>query len=576
MIINNEYVRRWVEELARLCRPDAIYWCNGSPEEYDRLAEVAVAEGKMKALNQEVWPRCYAYSNIPDDCETQHEHTYVCTERPEDGADTSQWMKPEQMLEKLEPIMANSMQGKVMYVVPYVMGPVGSPFSQSAIEVTDSIYVVMNMSIISRIGDVAWRQIGDRDDFFRGVHVSATLDKTHRFIAHFPEERMAYAINTEYGGYSFQAKSSMGMVLASATAAKEGWLAEHMMIIAIENPEGELRYIAGAFPSSCGKSNLAFMLPPEYAEGYKVYTVGDDIAWLRPGPDGRLWAINPECGFFSVLPGVNAKSNPRAMTMIRQNTIFTNVAVSSEGLPWWEGKGTQPPEDLKNWQDLPWDEHSDYKAAHPNARFTTHTSQLSSMAKNYDNLSGVPISAILFGGKSSHLDPLVREAFSWKHGIFLGAGLFAERGANLERNPMGILPFLGCSMEAYLNNWLAMEEKLEEPPKIFRVNWFRKDENGRFLWPGYRENFRVLEWILARCSGEAESSETPIGLIPEAGAINTLGIELNQAELMQDLLSVDKEMWQQESRELEQYFRSFRNFPQAIRDELSAQIERLN
>lgn len=575
MIINNEYVRKWVEEMARLCRPDAIYWCSGSKEEYERLAEMAVEEGKLKALDQEIWPCCYAFSNTPDDCSSQHEHSYVCTTDPEDGADTSSWMKPQDMLNKLKPLMADSMQGKVMYVVPYVMGPVGSPFSQQAIEITDSVYVVLNLSVIARIGDIAWRQIGDRDDFYRGIHVSGTLDKSKRFIAHFPEERTVYTVNTEYGGYAFQSKASLGMTLASASAAKEGWLAEHMMILAIENPEGELRYVAGAFPSSCGKTNLALLVPPAYAKGYKIYTVGDDIAWLRPGPDGRLWAINPECGFFSVLPGVNSKSNPRAMNMIRCNTIFSNVAVSDEGLPWWEGMGTEPPEHLNDWQGKPWDKNSGSKASHPNARFTTPSAQLDSMAKNWDNLSGVPISAIIFGGKSSSLDPLVREAFSWRHGVFLGASLFAERETHLERNPMGILPWLGCSMGAYLSNWLEIEKNLEEPPKIFRVNWFRRDENGHFFWPGYSENFRVLEWIRARCSNEVGASETPIGLIPEAGDISTEGLILNQAELMDELLSVDKEKWQQESRELEQYFRSFRNFPQAVKEELYKQMDRL-
>lgn len=575
MIINNEYVRKWVEELARLCRPDAIYWCNGSEEEYERLSQMAVEDGSIKPLNKEAWPNCFAYSNYYDDCETQHERTFVCTERPEDGADTSQWMKPSDMLGKLETIMANAMEGKIMYVLPYVMGPVGSPFSQMAVEITDSVYVVLNMSIIARVGDVAWRQIGDRGDFYRGVHVTGNLDARERYIAHFPDDRMVYTINTEYGGYSFQSKSSMAMVLASATAAKEGWLAEHMMILGIENPKGEVRYIAGAFPTSCGKTNLALMIPPEYAKGYKCHTIGDDIAWLRPGPDGRLWAINPECGFFSVLPGVNKKSNPLAMTMIRHNSFFTNVAISEDGLPWWEGKDSNPPDNLRDWQGNPWTPDSSLKASHPNARFTTHASQLPSMSKHWDSMTGVPLSAIIFGGRSTKLDPLIREAFDWRHGVFMGAGLFAERLHRLERNPMGILPFLGCSMEAYLNNWLAMEEKLDDPPKIFRVNWFRQDEGGNYIWPGYSENFRVLEWILARCHDETGAGETPIGLIPEAGSIKTEGLPLNQAELMGDLLSVNKEAWLQESRDLKVFFDSFRNLPPELYRQLQAQQERL-
>lgn len=576
MIINNEYVRRWVEELARLCRPDAIYWCNGSKEEFDYLAKIAVDSGTIKELNQASWPGCYAFSNKADDCVTQHEHSYVCTYEPENGSDTTQWMKPQDMLNKLEPIMADSMKNKVMYVIPYVMGPVGSPFSQLAIEVTDSIYVALNMSIITRMGDAAWRQIGDRDDFFRGVHISGTLSKQDRYIAHFPEDRMVYSINTEYGGYAFQSKSSMAMVLASAAAAKEGWLAEHMMIIGIETPSGEIHYVAGAFPTSCGKTNLALLIPPEYAKDYKAFTVGDDIAWLRPGPDGRLWAINPECGFFSVIPGVNDQSSPRAMDMVRHDTIFTNVAVSKDGLPWWEGMKTEPPEDLVNWEGLPWTKDSPYKAAHPNARFTSHVSHLSSLSKHWENIAGVPISAIIFGGRTRELDPLVREAYNWQHGVFLGASLLAERENKVERNPMGILPFLGCGMGSYLSNWLDMEDRLEEPPKIFRVNWFRKDERDRFIWPGYSENFRVLEWILRRCKGEAKASDTPIGRIPEAGEISTLGIKLNQAELMEELLSVDKARWQGESEEIRNFFKRFHDFPQELWDELDRQSEQLN
>lgn len=575
MTINNEYVRKWVEEIAQLCRPDAIYWCNGSEDEYERLAQQAVAEGKLKALDAS-WPDCYAFSTQADDSETHRECTYVCTDHVEDRADTSLWMAPEEMLGKLASIMENSMSGKILYVIPYVLGPVGSPFSQTAIEITDSIYVVLNMRILTRIGDAAWSQIGDKDDFFRGVHVTGDLDISKRYIAHFPEYRTLYAVNTEFGGYAFQGKSSLAMVMSSAVAAKEGWLAEHMMILAIENPEGEVRYIAGAFPSSSGKSNLAFMIPPAYAKGYKCYTVGDDIAWLRPGPDGRLWAINPEAGFFSVLPGVNEKSSPRAAEMIRKNTIFTNIAVSEDGLPWWEGKGTKAPDNLLNWQGVHWDMQSPYKAAHPNSRFTSPASQLTSMSPHWEDPAGVPISAIIFGGKSSLTQPLLIEAFNWQHGVFLGASLSAERDKTLERNPMGILPFLGASMGDYLRNWLSMENRLTAPPNIFRVNWFRKDEKGDFLWPGYGENFRVLEWILGRCYNELAATSTAVGMIPRAEDFNLEGIKLTQAELVNELLAIDKTAWQKETAEVETFLHSFPNLPAEIKAEIAAQKERLS
>ncbi len=569
MTITNEYVRKWVEEIAQISRPDSIYWCDGSQEEYDHLAQIAEASGTgLRALNQFSWPGCYAYNTTADDSEPHTECMYVCTANREDGADTRLWMHPDEMMERLHKIMNNALNGKIMYVVPYVMGPIGSPFAKTAVEITDSIYVVMNMRILTRMGDRAWQEIGEGDQFTRGVHFALNREMENRYVAHFPEERKIFTLNTEYGGYAFHAKSSMGMVLGSAAAVREGWLAEHMMILAIENPEGEVRYIAGAFPSNCGKSNLAFLTPPDYAKGYKCYTVGDDIAWLRPGPDGRLWAINPEAGFFSVLPGINEHSNPHALEMTGQDAILTNVAVSSEGEPWWEGKNETPPDTLRNWQGIPWNPRSPYKAAHSNSRFTAKADRLSSISPHWEDPAGVPISAIIFGGKSSGTEPLVVESYNWEHGIFLGATLSAERENYLERNPMGILPYLGTNLGDYLRNWLKVGAGLTQPPSIFRVNWFRKGEDGKYLWPGYRENFRVLQWILGRTENNFPATQSAIGLIPQAGDLTLEGLNLTEADLMNDLLSVDKQAWQTECLDIEAYFRAFQNLPAEFWDQL--------
>ncbi len=569
MTINNEYVRKWVEEIAQITKPDSIYWCDGSEEEYERLAGLAIAQNTgLRALDPENWPGCYAYHTDTDDSETHTECMYVCTRNQEDASDTRLWLHPDEMMERLQKIMENSLQGKVMYVIPYVMGPIGSPFAKTAIEITDSIYVVMNMRILTRMGDQAWQEIGDGDHFTKGVHLALNREMAHRYVAHFPEEQRIYSLNTEYGGYSFHAKASLGMLLGSAAAVREGWLAEHMMIVAIESPEGEVHYIAGGFPTSCGKSNLAFLTPPAYAKGYKCYTVGDDIAWLRPGPDGRLWAINPEAGFFSVLPGLSEKSNPNGLKMTGQDAILTNVGVSPAGIPWWEGKGTVPPADLVNWQGLPWTVESPTKASHPNSRFTARASRLASISPHWEDPAGVPISAIIFGGRSSSTEPLVVESYNWEHGVFLGATLSAEREQYLERNPMGILPFLGTNLGSYLKNWLSVGSTLTSPPSIFRVNWFRKDDSGNYVWPGYSENFRVLEWIIGRTKNDFPASQSAIGLLPQAGDVNLEGLSLTQADLMNELLSVDKETWQLECQDIEAYFRAFRDLPAQFWDQL--------
>lgn len=574
MLIQNEYVKQFVEEIAQICQPDSIYWCNGSEDEYQRLLDLAVADGRIHKLNEESNPNSYVFQNAIDDADFSNLKSFLCTTNPEDSSESMEWRHTDNMLEELIERIHHASHAKVLYVVPYLMGPKASPFSKSAIEITDSIYVVLNIAKISRMGDIAWKHLGDSNKFYRAVHITGTLDKENRILAHFPEEKLSVSINTEYGGASIHPKNSHALVLASADAAKESWLAEHMMLLAVETPTGEVHYIAGAFPSHCGKSNMAFLSPSEYAKGYRCYIIGDDIAWLHVGPDGRLWAINPEAGFFSVINGSNAHRAPKTMEMTQQDCIFSNVAITSDNQPYWEGKEDIVPEGLSSWLGFPWDPSHGAPVNHPNARFTASAHSSKSMSPHWEDPSGVPISAIVFGGKTRSLDPLIREARSWNEGVFFGASLIAERNTHIERNPFGILPFLGTSLSSYLNNWITMKNNLSRAPKMFRVNWFRQDANGQYVWPGYKENFRVVEWIMKRLEGKVEVNVSPIGYIPDPLDINLDKLPLDSSDLLEQLLSIDKTEWLEELNRTEEFFNSKQNIPREIYATLQEQRER--
>ena len=567
-------IERWVEEVRSLTTPDKVVTCDGSKEERQRLTAECLATGELYELNQQKLPGCYLHrSAIHDVARTEH-LTFVCTNDKDDAGPTNNWMSPADARAKLKPLYQGAMKGRTLYVVPFLMGPPGSRFSKVGVEITDSKYVALNMAIMTRVGKPALDHLGTSNEFTRCLHSLGDLSPERRFICHFPENNEVWSIGSGYGGNALLGKKCMALRLASWLGKKEGWLAEHMLILGLTSPTGSKHYITAAFPSACGKTNLAMLVPPPSLPGWKTETVGDDIAWLRPGDDGRLWAVNPEAGFFGVVPGTSRKTNPNAFEMIQRNTIYTNVALRPDGTPWWEGHDDPAPAEALDWQGRPWTPASTEKAAHPNSRFTTPAAQCASISPEFENPKGVPIDAMLFGARRQRRVPLVYQARDWKHGVFLGATLSSETTAAatgkvgvLRRDPMAMLPFCGYNMGDYFGNWIAVGSKLAKPPKIFRVNWFRTGDNGKFLWPGFGDNLRVLKWVLERCDGKGEGKDTPIGVVPTIDALDRSGTDLSK-EAIARLLEVDPAEWIDAVAGQDEFLSSFgSHLPKELRDE---------
>ena len=573
-------VERWVEEVARTTQPSRVQWCDGSEAENQKLIDEMVAGGTLLRLNEKVHPGSFLHRSHPSDVARTEHLTFIASRQAEDAGPTNNWMSPADAKDRVWPLFAGAMKGRTMYVVPYVMGPLGSPFSQVGVEITDSAYVVASMRIMTRMGKAALDQLGASEAFVPGLHSLGDLSADRRYIVHFPETRTIWSVGSGYGGNALLGKKCFALRIASTMARDQGWLAEHMLILELELPGGELHYIAAAFPSACGKTNLAMLVSPLEAQGYKVRTVGDDIAWLRPGADGRLWAVNPEAGFFGVVPGTGPETNPNALATIQKNTIFTNVAVSPEGIPWWEGKDKSPPADLLDWQGRPWSGKE--KAAHPNSRFTVAARQCPSMSPRWEDPQGVPLSAIVVGGRRAKLAPLVFEAESWAHGTFVAATMGSETTAAatgkvgvVRRDPMAMLPFCGYNMGDYFSHWLKVGRGLKNPPRIFHVNWFRQDQHGRYLWPGFGQNLRVLLWMVDRIKGKVGAEDTPIGRVPRAEDLNLDGLDLKRADL-DELLSVDREGWTAEVPEIRSFFDRFGSrIPAELNESLDALAQKL-
>jgi len=571
-------IRKWVDDVAAMTRPDRILFCDGSDSEKDELIQESLKSGELIELNQQKMPGCYLHRSAPHDVARTEHLTFVCTAEKEDAGPNNNWMAPADATAKLTPLFAGSMKGRTMYVVPFLMGPPGSRFSKVGVEITDSKYVVLSMRIMTRVGQPALDHLGSSDDFTRCLHSLGDLSPERRFIMHFPEQNTVWSIGSGYGGNALLGKKCMALRLASWLAKKEGWLAEHMLILGLQDPQGKMHYVGGAFPSACGKTNLAMLLPPKTMPGWKTFTVGDDIAWMRPGSDGRLWAVNPEAGFFGVVPGTGHKTNPTAFDMIQRDTLFTNVALRPDGTPWWEGHDDPAPAQALDWQGRPWTPASTEKAAHPNSRFTAPATNCATLSPEFANPNGVPIDAMIFGARRQRRIPLVFEARNWQHGTFLGATLSSETTAAatgkvgvLRRDPMAMWPFCGYNMGDYFQHWLDVGAKLAKPPKIFRVNWFRTDESGRFLWPGFGDNLRVLKWILDRAEGRGTAVETAIGQVPTADAIDRSGLNVSEGDMKQ-LLKVDPAEWVEA---LEGQDELIRMFGDRMPKELKAEHEQL-
>jgi len=581
--IKNRALSEWVAEIAGLTAPDQIVWCDGSEAEKDRLTAVAVNSGTLIPLSAKKKPGSFLHRSDPHDVARTEHLTFVCAPNRQDAGPTNNWSPPDETYAKLRGWLKGSMRGRTMYVVPYVMGPLGSPFSKVGVEVTDSVYVALNMRIMTRMGAAAMAMLGDRDDFCRGVHCTLDLNPERRLICHFPQDNAIWSVGSGYGGNALLSKKCFALRLASWQGRGEGWLAEHMLILGIQSPAGDTRYIAAAFPSACGKTNLAMLTPPGEFAGWKVFTVGDDIAWLRVGADGRLWAVNPENGYFGVAPGTNAHSNPNAMKMVGHDSIFTNVAMTPDGDVWWEGMETAPPENLIDWRGRPWNPNSGEKAAHPNSRFTTPMTNNPALSPHANDPQGVPISAIIFGGRRATTMPLVLESENWTHGVYLGATMGSETTAAaagavgvVRRDPMAMLPFCGYNMGDYFGHWLKMEGAIKHPPRIFMVNWFRKGSDGKFLWPGFGENLRVLKWMLDRIDGRAATSDTPVGRIPRVEDLNLRGLD-GAGERMREDLAIKHEEWSAEVASTAELFDKLGpTMPQALREKHRALANSLN
>ena len=552
-VSRNEWVKAWVEETAKLTEAEHVFWCDGSEGEKDYLTQQAVKQGVLIPLDSKKWPRCFYHHSNPNDVARVEQCTYVCTRRQKEAGPTNNWMDPKQMRQKLRGYLSGAMKGRTLFVIPYLMGPPGSPLSKVGIELTDSIYVVLSMRIMTRMGKVAWEHLGDSDEFNRGTHSVLDCNPERRFICHFPESNEIISVGSGYGGNALLGKKCLALRIASFLGRDEGWLAEHMLILCVEDPEGRKTYVAAAFPSACGKTNFAMMIPPPQYRGWKVTTIGDDIAWMKPGEDGRLRAINPENGYFGVVPGTNEKSNPNAMKIMAHDTIFTNVARTPDGDVWWEGKDNPPPPNLIDWKGNPWNPNSGEKAAHPNSRFTAPMTNNPALAPEANDPGGVPISALIFGGRRASTIPLVFQAFSWFHGVFVGASMGSEMTAaavgghgQVRGDPMAMLPFCGYNMGDYFDHWMDMRKNIKILPRIFHVNWFRKDAEGKFYWPGFGDNMRVLEWIIGRCHGQRDAREGSIGWMPRYQDLNTEGIEGMTPERFAAMMKIDPDEWRRE------------------------------
>jgi phosphoenolpyruvate carboxykinase (GTP) len=567
-------IKTWAEEIAALTTPDRIVYCDGSEQEKDALIRESLAAGELIELNQQKLPGCYLHRSAPHDVARTEHLTYVCTREKTDAGPNNNWMPPADAKAKLTELFRGAMKGRTMYVVPFLMGPPGSRFSKVGVEITDSKYVVLSMRIMTRVGQVALDELQDPNDFTHCLHSLGDLSPERRFIMHFPEENTVWSVGSGYGGNALLGKKCMALRLASALGREEGWLAEHMLILGLENPQGETRYIGGAFPSACGKTNLAMLVPPKSMAGWKTWTVGDDIAWMRPGKDGRLWAVNPEAGFFGVVPGTGRKTNPTAFNMIQRDTIYTNVALRPDGTPWWEGHDDPAPKEALDWQGRPWTPESKEAAAHPNSRFTTPATNCATLSPEFANPEGVPIDAVLFGARRQRRVPLVFQSRDWQHGTFLGATLSSETTAAatgkvgvLRRDPMAMWPFCGYNMGDYFRHWLNVGAQVTRPPKVFRVNWFRTDgTTGRFLWPGFGDNLRVLKWVLDRADGKGKANDTIIGSVPTPDAIDIDGVV--PPENMTRLLRVDPAEWVEAVAAQEDFFNQFgERLPKEMREE---------
>ena len=589
---NNKYVLSWVNEMAEMTNPAKIVWIDGSEEQADALRAEACSTGEMIKLNEKLLPGCYLHRTAVNDVARVEGRTFICTRKKEDAGNINNWMDPKECYTKLTKLYTGSMTGKTMYVIPYSMSIVGSPFAKYGIELTDSIYVVLNMLIMTRVGNDVLDALGDDTGFIKGLHAKADLDEENRYICHFPEDNTIWSINSGYGGNVLLGKKCFALRIASYLGRKEGWMAEHMLILGIETPEGELKYISAAFPSACGKTNLAMLIPPEIykKKGYKVWCVGDDIAWLRVGEDGRLWAVNPENGFFGVAPGTNSKSNPNALATTQRDTIFTNVVHDLDNnTVWWEGLDNDPPKNAIDWKGNPWDYRKYDKhdkstcGAHPNSRFTAKATNCPCLSSEFNNPKGVPISAIVFGGRRAKTAPLVYQSTSWQNGTFVGSIMASETTAAasgavgvVRRDPMAMRPFTGYDMGDYFGHWLEMGKNIPNPPKIFHVNWFRTDADGHFIWPGFGDNMRVLLWILARCEGKVDARETAIGYVPYAKDINIEGLDITE-DTVNELLSVDNEAWLADVENIKEFYDMIGGtVPCELREELSALKARLS
>ena len=577
----NSTLSRWVDECARLCRPDRIVLCDGSEEERDRLTRLALETGDLVELNQRLLPGCHLHRSAPNDVARTEKLTYICCPEKKDAGPTNNWMEPPEAYARLRTIYDGSMRGRTMYVVPFLMGPPASPFSKVGVEITDSLYVTLNMRIMTRMGRGALEHLGGSDDFTRGLHSKADLDESRRFICHFPQDDTIWSVGSGYGGNALLSKKCLALRLASALGRRDGWLAEHMLIVGVEDPDGRITYICAAFPSACGKTNLAMLVPPARFKGWRIWTVGDDIAWLRPGEDGRLYAINPEAGFFGVAPGTSRTSNPNALAMLQRDAIFTNVAMKRDGTVWWEGLEA-PPVECTDWRGRPWTPASPEPAAHPNSRFTVSITQSPTFTPEWENPRGVPISAILFGARRASVVPLVYESLDWQHGVYLGATMASETTAAatgavgvVRRDPFAMLPFCGYNMGDYFRHWLEVGRRLAHPPRIFRLNWFMRGDDGRFLWPGFGENLRVLQWVIDRCRGTGRATESPIGLLPAPGGLDVEGLDLPPTA-MDRLLAVDHQGWIDALKSQEEFFARFEDrLPEEMRREHDALERRL-
>ncbi|MBR3679990.1 MAG: phosphoenolpyruvate carboxykinase (GTP) [Oscillospiraceae bacterium] len=598
-LTKNPNVNKWVEEMIALCKPENVVWIDGSKEQLDQLTDevTALPDGhpdKLYRLNDEKLPGCLYHRTRPNDVARVENRTFICSRKEEDAGPTNNWCDPKEMYAKLTPLYDGVMKGRTMYVIPYSMGPIGSPLAKVGVELTDSIYVVLNMNIMTRMGEQAFQNLGDEsDDFVRGLHSKADVDPENRYIVQFPEDNTIWSINSAYGGNVLLGKKCFALRIASYQGKNEGWMAEHMLILGLKKPGQETKYVCAAFPSACGKTNLAMLIPPEgyRAKGYEIFTVGDDIAWLKPGPDGRLYAINPENGFFGVAPGTNEKSNYNALASTKSNTIFTNVALNNaDNTVWWEGLDKNPPVDATEWKgekvngveftSVVMEDGKKQKLAHPNSRFTAPAINCPCISPEFNNPAGVPISAIVFGGRRAKTAPLVYQSFDWEHGTFVGSIMASETTAAaagavgvVRRDPMAMLPFCGYHMGDYWAHWLEMGKKLgDKAPKIFNVNWFRTDDEGNFIWPGFGDNMRVLDWIIDRCDGKADAVETAIGYEPKPEDINVEGLDGITTDTIADLLTVDTDLWKQEVSGIREFYGKFGS---KLPKEMSAQLEAL-